>query len=230
LFGADSAPREVAPGEYVLLAVTDTETGMPSEIVNRVFEPFFTTKEVGQGSGLGLSMVYGFVKQSGGHVSIYSQVGQGTSVKLYLPRGAMAPTQPVEVPPDIPLERFGKKVVLVVEDEAKLRKLAVKMLDQLGLRSVQAKTAKEALELLAQTHVDVLFTDIELPGGMNGTELAEAAQKLTPNIKVLFTTGYPREAVMYDRWIQEKVPWLLKPYSHTELARELKTLFAPTVH
>jgi CheY-like chemotaxis protein len=222
--------QEVTPGEYVLLAVTDTGTGMPPEIVNRVFEPFFTTKEVGQGSGLGLSMVYGFVKQSGGHVSIYSQVGQGTSVKLYLPRGAMAPAQPEERPLDMPLERFGEKVVLIVEDEAKLRKLAVKMLDHLGLRSVQAETAKDALALLADTPVDVLFTDIELPGGMTGTELAEAAQKLAPNIKVLFTTGYARDAVLHDRWLQKKVPWLLKPYSHTELARELKALLAPTVH
>jgi CheY-like chemotaxis protein len=222
--------QEVTPGEYALLAVTDTGTGMPPEVVNRVFEPFFTTKEVGQGSGLGLSMVYGFVKQSGGHVSIYSRVGQGTCVKLYLPRLLSPPVRPEERPLDIPPGGFGDKVVLVVEDEEKLRKVAVKMLDQLGLRSLQAETAKNALELLVETHVDVLFTDIELPGGMNGTELAEAAQKLAPNIKVLFTTGYARETVLRDKWLQDKAPWLLKPYSHIELARELKALLAPTVH
>ena len=222
--------EEVTPGEYVLLAVADTGTGMPPEIMQRVFEPFFTTKEVGQGSGLGLSMVYGFMKQSGGHISIYSRVGQGTSVKLYLQRAPSLPARPEEGPSDVLPEEFGEKVVLVVEDEAKLRKLAVKMLDQLGLPSIQAETAKDALTILAETHVDVLFTDIELPGGMNGTELADAALKLNPNIKILFTTGYAREAVLHDRWLQEKVPWLLKPYSHTELARELKALLAPTVH
>ena len=126
--------EEVTPGEYVLLAVTDTGTGMPPEIVQRVFEPFFTTKEVGQGSGLGLSMVYGFVKQSGGHISIYSRVGQGTSVKLYLPRAPSPPARSEEGPPDVPPGDFGEKVVLVVEDEAKLRKVAVKMLERLGLQ------------------------------------------------------------------------------------------------
>ena len=127
-------------------------------------------------------------------------------------------------------EDLGNKVVLVVEDEAKLRKVAVKMLDRLGLQSLQTETAKDALELLADTHVDVLFTDIELPGGMNGTELAEAAQKLDPNIKVLFTTGYARETTLHEGGLHERAPWLLKPYSHQELARELKALLSPTVH
>jgi CheY-like chemotaxis protein len=195
-----------------------------------VFEPFFTTKEVGQGSGLGLSMVFGFVKQTGGHVSIYSRVGQGTSVKLYLPRAPSSPVGREEETPDVFPEDLGNKVILVVEDEAKLRKVAVQMLDRLGLQSLQAETAKDALELLANTHVDVLFTDIELPGGMNGTELADAVHELDPNIKVLFTTGYAREAVLHDRWLHDKVPWLLKPYSHRELGRELKALLTPTVH
>jgi CheY-like chemotaxis protein len=115
----------------------------------------------------------------------------------------------------------------VVEDERKLRKVAVAMLERLGLHSLQAETAKDALELLGGTHVDVLFTDIELPGGMNGTELAEAAHELDPNIKVLFTTGYAREAVLHDHWLEEKVPWLLKPYSHQELGCELKALLMP---
>lgn len=221
---------EVTPGQYVLLAVTDTGMGMSPEVMRRVFEPFFTTKEVGQGSGLGLSMVYGFVKQSGGHVSIYSRVGQGTSVKLYLPRMLSPAVQAEERPLDLLPAGFGEKVVLVVEDEEKLRKVAVQMLERLGLRSVQADTAKGALKLLANTHVDVLFADIELPGGMNGIELAEAAKKLAPNVKVLFTTGYAREAVLHDKWLQNKTTWLLKPYSHGELARELKVLLTPTMH
>jgi PAS domain S-box-containing protein len=216
--------EEVTPGEYVLLAVTDTGAGMAPETMQRVFEPFFTTKETGHGSGLGLSMVYGFVKQSGGHISIYSRMGHGTSVKLYLPRAATSDEQPKDSSSDVSPEGFGGKVVLVVEDEAKLRKVAVKMLKRLGLHTLQAGTAKDALELLADTPVDVLFTDIELPGGMNGTDLAEAAHDLDPNIKVLFTTGYAREAVLHDRWLEENVPWLLKPYSHHELGSKLKAL------
>ena len=220
----------MTPGEYVLLAVVDTGTGMSPEIMQQVFEPFFTTKEVGQGSGLGLSMVYGFAKQTGGHVSIYSRVGQGTSVKLYLPRAPSSPVGHEEESSDVFPEDLGNKIVLVVEDEAKLRKLAVKMLDRLGLQTMQAETAKDALEFLADTHVDVLFTDIELPGGMNGTELAEAAHQLYPEIKVLFTTGYARETTLHERGLHERAPWLLKPYSHQELARELKALLVPTVH
>jgi two-component system cell cycle sensor histidine kinase/response regulator CckA len=222
--------EEVTPGEYVLLAITDTGEGMPPEIIQRVFEPFFTTKETGKGSGLGLSMVYGFVKQSGGHISIYSRIGQGTCVKLYLPRAHSSGARPNEDNADVRSEALGEKVVLVVEDEAKLRKVAVNMLERLGLRSLQAETAKDALELLAASHVDVLFTDIELPGGMNGTELAEAAHRLDPQIKVLFTTGYAREALLQGNWLHQTVPWLLKPYSHRELGHELKALLVPSVH
>lgn len=222
--------EEVTPGEYVLLAVTDTGGGMPPEIMQRVFEPFFTTKEVGQGSGLGLSMVYGFVKQSGGHVSIYSRVGHGTSVKLYLPRVPSPANGRMDNPTETTVGEFGNHLILVVEDEPKLRKVAVKMLERLGLCSIQAENAKDALELLATNHPDVLFTDIELPGGMSGTDLAEAVHKLDPTIKILFTTGYAREAVLHERWLEEKVPWLLKPYSHVDLARELTALLASTVH
>ena len=223
--------EEVTPGEYVLLAVTDTGTGMPPEVAERVFEPFFTTKAVGQGSGLGLSMVYGFVKQSGGHVSIYSRPGQGTCVKLYLPRASPFPAERNDGPPHAYLRNMADKVVLVVEDESKLRRVAVKMLERLGLQSLQAESAQAALELLADVHVDVLFTDIELTGGMSGTELAAAAHHLHPQLKVLFTTGFAREASLHERGFGEHAPWLLKPYSHQELARELKTLLLPhTVH
>ena len=219
--------KELTPGEYVMVAVTDNGTGMPPEITERVFEPFFTTKEVGQGSGLGLSMVYGFVKQSGGHISIYSRVGQGTCVKLYLPRATAQADQQEAEPGNLAGEELQKKVILVVEDEPKLRKVAVKMLDRLGLESMQAESAKAALEYLADGNIDVLFTDIELPGGMNGAELARIAQTLYPDVKVLFTTGYASEEALHQRGVDTHAPWLLKPYSHRELARELKALFIP---
>jgi CheY-like chemotaxis protein len=176
-------------------------------------------------------MVYGFVKQSGGHVSIYSRLGEGTCVKLYLPRAPSSSAEQQEKTPNAYFQEMADKVVLVVEDESKLRRIAVKMLDRLGLQSLQAETAQDALELLADAHVDVLFTDIELAGGMNGTELAKAAHHLHPQLKVLFTTGFAREASLHERGLDERAPWLLKPYSHQELARELKALLVPqTVH
>lgn len=221
---------EVTLGEYVLLAVTDNGSGMPTEIVERVFEPFFTTKNLGEGSGLGLSMVYGFVKQSGGHISIYSRVGHGTSVKLYLPRLPSSQIGRREGMPDVTDGELGDGVVLVVEDEPKLRKAAVKMLEWLGLRSMQAVNARDALALLATGHPYVLFTDVVLPGGMSGTELADTARNMDPNIKVLFTTGYARESALHEKWLQRNVPWLLKPYSHLDLARKLSTLLRPTMH
>lgn len=172
-------------------------------------------------------MVYGFVKQSGGHVSLYSRVGHGACVKLYLPRAPSATAEHGDDCPEVSAEGLQNKIVLVVEDEAKLRKVTVKMLDRLGLQSVQAENANDALTVLSNTHVDVLFTDIELPGGMNGTDLAAAAQRLDPTIKVLFTTGYAREAGLHERWSRDKTPWLLKPYSHRDLGRELHGLLVP---
>jgi PAS domain S-box-containing protein len=219
--------EEVTPGDYALLAITDTGLGMSPEVLTRVFEPFFTTKEVGQGSGLGLSMVYGFVKQSGGHISIYSRIGQGTSVKIYLPRVWSSPGERETEEPVTPASGFGDRLVLVVEDEPKLRKVAVKMLSRLGLRSIQAENARNALQLLAGAHPDVLFTDIELPDGMSGIDLADAVQARDPGIKVLFTTGYAREALLHEKWLDKSVPWLLKPYSHLDLARELRALLVP---
>ncbi len=222
--------EEVLAGEYVMLGVTDSGIGMSPDIIERVFEPFFTTKEIGHGSGLGLSMVYGFVKQSGGHISIYSRVGHGTSVKLYLPRGPASAQDRKEATAEEPAGEFGDSVVLVVEDEPKLRKVAVMMLERLGLRSMQAENAKDALALMASSRPDVLFTDIELPGGMNGIDLADAVNALDPTIKVLFTTGYTHEATLHARWLKDKIPWLLKPYSHLDLARELRALLPPAVH
>jgi len=220
--------QEVTAGDYALIEIVDTGTGMPPEVVSRAFEPFFTTKEFGKGSGLGLSMVYGFAKQSLGHVSIYSQVGRGTCVKLYLPRATPVSPAMAAASPELSTAGLAKKVVLIVEDEAKLRKVAVTMLGRLGVDSLQAENARGAFDLLARTRVDVLFTDIELPDGMNGIDLAEAARRLYPNIKVLFTTGYTRESMQGGRLVQEQAPWLIKPYSYPELARALQGLLVPS--
>lgn len=220
--------EELTAGDYVLLAVNDSGGGMSPEVMRHVFEPFFTTKAVGKGSGLGLSMVYGFVKQSGGHVEIDSRIGQGTTVKLYLPRVRASAGRHELRPADPSIEHLKGRVVLLVEDEPKLRKVAVKMLDKLGLTILQAESAEEALTLLAQRHVDLLFTDIELPGGMNGAELADRALELLPGLKVLFTTGYAREAILADRRSKDDMPWLLKPYSRSDLTRQLIGLLSQT--
>lgn len=216
--------EELVAGDYVLLAVSDSGGGMAPEVMRHVFEPFFTTKAVGKGSGLGLSMVYGFVKQSGGHVEIDSRIGHGTTVKLYLPRVRASAVQLQKRPVEPSIEHLRGRTVLLVEDEAKLRKVAVKMLDKLGLTILQAESAEEALTLLQQRPVDLLFTDIELPGGMNGAELADRAVEHLPKLKVLFTTGYARDAILTGRQPKDDMPWLLKPYSRSELTRQLVLL------
>lgn len=216
---------EVAPGEYVLFAVSDTGAGMQPEVIERVFEPFFTTKDIGKGSGLGLSMVYGFIKQSGGHVSIYSRPGQGTCVKLYLPRFRAAAAKREETVAAVVRNELRNRSVLLVEDEPKLRKVAAKMLDRLGLSIMQAENAEEALEVLRKRRVDILFTDIELPGGMNGAQLATIAETMAPDIKVLFTTGYAGDSALDGHTGKDRA-WLPKPYSQRDLARELAALLA----
>ena len=182
------ANAEVAPGDYVVVAVSDTGAGIPAAIRDKVFEPFFTTKEAGKGTGLGLSMVYGFMKQSGGHAKIYSEEGHGTTVKLYLPRaqpgaGAAAPRAT-----EAPLPR-GSEVVLVVEDDALVRANVVKRLELLGYRTIAAATGAEALAIVRKGDAfDLLFTDIVMPGGMSGRQLAEAVAALRPDVKVLYTS------------------------------------------
>jgi PAS domain S-box-containing protein len=219
--------QEVTPGDYAMLAVTDTGCGMSPDVLKHVFEPFFTTKEFGKGSGLGLSMVYGFAKQSEGHVSIYSDIGHGTTVKLYLPRSGMRQARSDSRPAAVPAGYFTGRSVLVVEDEPKLRKVAVAMLSNLGFQVTDADHGEEALRLLDAQTFDVLFTDLELPGGMDGAELANTARARRPGLQVLFTTGYAREAVLSDSELQQ-TPCLLKPYAQEELAQELVRLFAAT--
>ena len=223
--GYASKQAEVVPGQYVMLAVSDTGSGMSAATTARAFEPFFTTKDVGHGTGLGLSQVYGFVKQSGGHVKIYSELGSGTTVKIYLPR--LYADQSSAVAETIPKVARGnaKEIILAVEDDPDVRTQTTGALRELGYRVLEAGNGKEALEILAvQPHVDLLFTDVGLPGGMNGRQLAEAAQKLRRKLKVLFTTGYARNAIVHDGRLDPGVQLITKPFSFAGLSQKLRDM------
>jgi PAS domain S-box-containing protein len=211
----------LAPGRYVMLAVSDTGTGMPPEVAARAFEPFFTTKETGKGSGLGLAMVYGFVKQSGGHVKIYSEPGLGTTVKLFLPEFVSAPAPAEGVPRPVQgSQPRGHETILVVEDEADVRALACRVLGSLGYSVLQAMDGESALALLrANPQVRLLFTDVVLPGGMNGPNVARAARTLRPQIRVLYTSGYTGNAIQQLDAMEGPVRLISKPYPIDELAR-----------
>ena len=215
---------EVMAGEYVLVAITDNGEGMPKDVIERVFEPFFTTKEVGKGSGLGLSMVYGFVKQSNGHVSIYSEPGLGTTIRIYLPQG---PTKgkppPAQSPADSePLPR-GVETVMIVEDDPFVRSFAVMRLQSLGYQVIAAVDGADALQKLrADVHVDILFTDIVMPGGINGWELADLARGLRPGLPVLLTSGYALETLAKHGRLRAGAVVLTKPYRKVDLARRLR--------
>ncbi|MGE0746959.1 MAG: response regulator, partial [Rhodospirillales bacterium] len=215
---------DAAPGQYVMVCITDTGTGMSPEVRAKAFEPFFTTKGVGQGTGLGLSQVYGFVKQSGGHIQIYSEPGEGTAVKIYLPRLAdeAAAVEPVpHVPPAAEAAR-GERI-LVVEDEDGVRERTVEILTELGYGVIEAATGPAALALLDGGAVaDLLFTDVGLPGGMNGRQLANEAQARRPGLKVLFTTGYARNAIVHDGRLDPGVSLVTKPFTAAELARAVR--------
>ena len=190
--------------------------------VERAFEPFFTTKGVGKGSGLGLSMVYGFVKQSKGHVRIYSEVGQGTSVKLYLPRADAESVAEAAPSGDAP-PAGGTEKVLLVEDDDMVRENAAAMLSGLGYTVVMARNGPEALALIERTNdFDLLFTDVVMPGGMNGRELAEAALKLRPALPVLFTSGYTENAIVHHGRLDRGVHLLAKPYRRQDLAAKIR--------
>jgi PAS domain S-box-containing protein len=221
---ADYAARQdepVRPGEYVMIAVTDSGTGIPADIVDRVFEPFFTTKERGKGTGLGLSQVYGFVKQSGGHVRICSEIGVGTTVKLYLPRSPGL--QPAEAATEIDKEREAAVgTVLVVEDDPDVREFAVEVLQGLGYRIFEAADGPTALRILSrEPEVDLLFTDVVMPGP-NGFEVAREARALRPALKVLFTSGYTANALPSERPFEGRL--IHKPYKPIDLAREVREM------
>ncbi|HVV64755.1 MAG TPA: response regulator [Rhizomicrobium sp.] len=218
---ADQHP-EVVAGQYVMIAVTDTGCGMSAETLARAFEPFFTTKPEGGGTGLGLSQVYGFAKQSGGHVKIYSELGQGTTVKLYLPRSRRAQDAHSPGPPAI-VEGRGE-CVLVVEDEEIVRSAAVETISDLGYSVLQASDASRALAILRETSVDVLFTDVVMPGPTNARELVRLARQLQPGIVVLYTSGYTRNAIVHNGKLDDDVFLLSKPYCREQLAQRLHGL------
>lgn len=215
------AHDEVAPGQYVMLAVSDTGSGMSPEILRKVFEPFFSTKAEGKGSGLGLSMVYGFVKQSGGHVKIYSEPGHGTSVKLYLPRALQK--EDVETDTDNGPIAGGTETVLVVEDDEEVRATVVEMLADLGYRVLKASDATSALHVVESgIPIDLLFTDVVMPGDLKSPELARLARKRLPEIGVLFTSGYTENSIVHGGRLDPGVELLSKPYTREALARKVR--------
>jgi PAS domain S-box-containing protein len=214
---------EVEPGQYVMLAVTDTGTGMSPEIIDRVFEPFFSTKPVGKGTGLGLSMVYGFVKQSGGHVKIYSEVGHGTTIRVYLPRSTQA--EDILTDLDQGLASGGTETILVAEDDEDVRATVIDTLSDLGYRVLKAKDAASALSVIESgVPVDLLFTDVVMPGPMRSTELARKAKERLPNIAVLFTSGYTENSIVHGGRLDAGVELISKPYSREALARKVRHL------
>ena len=218
----------VTPGQYVMVAVSDTGTGIAKDLLDKVFEPFFTTKSAGEGTGLGLSMVYGFVKQSGGHIKIYSEVEQGTTVKIYLPRllgGSDDASETAETTATVLYS--AAETILVVEDDEDVRAYMVEALQELGYRVLAAGDGAAALRLLDERReVDLLLTDVGMPGGVNGRQLAEAARQRHPGLKVLFTTGYAGNAIVHDGRLDRGVALITKPFTYTALAAKIRQALA----
>ncbi|RYG31585.1 MAG: response regulator [Burkholderiales bacterium] len=217
--------RDLPPGQYVSLCVTDTGTGMPPDVVERAFDPFFTTKPIGQGTGLGLSMIYGFVRQSGGQVRIYSEVGQGTTMCLYLPRHIGKADEAGEPVAQEIVEPGEGETVLVVDDEPILRMLINDVLVENGYRALEAIDGQSALRILeSDARIDLLVTDVGLPGGMNGRQVADAARRTRPDLKVLFITGYAENAVIGNGHLELGMEVLAKPFPITTLAARIRSL------
>jgi CheY-like chemotaxis protein len=216
---------DLAAGQYVMIAVTDTGAGIPPNILERVYEPFFTTKAEDKGTGLGLAMVYGFLKQSGGHVKIYSEVGAGTTVKLYLPREMAAEDKLVSATTgEI---KGGEETVLVVEDDDEVREVAVSMLAELGYRVVKARDAAAALAIVdSGIPIDLIFTDVMMPGSLRSPELARKAKERLPDVAVLFTSGYTQNAIVHGGRLDPGVELLAKPYTRDALARKVRHVLA----
>jgi PAS domain S-box-containing protein len=218
-----AAHADVTPGQYVMLAVSDTGSGIPPDMLTRVFEPFFTTKEAGKGTGLGLSMVYGFVKQSRGHVKIYSEVGHGTTVRIYLPRSTSANVQPDRIP--APKEAGGRgETILMVEDDPDMRTLGCALLHSLGYEVLDAQDAHEALRLLQMKTVSLLLTDVMLRGDMNGRQLAEEACRRQPGLRVLYMSGYSENAIIHHGRLDPGVHLLQKPFRKRDLAAKVRAV------
>lgn len=217
---------EVASGQYVVLCITDTGIGMDADTIDRAIEPFYTTKEVGRGTGLGLSMVYGFVKQTGGHLRIYSEPGDGTTVKIYLPRMVgEIPEEAERCSPPV-AEASGNETILVCEDDDDVRAYSVEVLSELGYRVLEAADGPSALRMLQEQSetVDLLFTDVVLPSGMTGAVLAKEAAAIRPGLKTLFTTGYARNAIVHQGRLDRGVELLTKPFSYSDLAVRVRDI------
>jgi signal transduction histidine kinase/PAS domain-containing protein len=223
---AEGRERDLAPGQYLAICVTDTGTGIPPEIIDRVFDPFFTTKPIGQGTGLGLSMIHGFVRQSGGQVRVTSQLGEGTTMCLYLPRYLG----------DLPLEESAAggdvhsgagEVVLVIDDEAMVRMLVVEVLNEAGYATLQAGDGPSGLTILeSDAKIDLLITDVGLPGGMNGRQVADAARRTRPDLKVLFITGYAENAAVGNGLLDPGMAVITKPFAVSDLAAKISEMVA----
>ena len=221
---ADSAGRrdDVRSGRYVMIAVTDNGTGIPESIRDKVFEPFFTTKGIGKGTGLGLSMVYGFVRQSGGHIRIDSEEGRGTSIKIFLPQ-APVQAESAAADPQPPDAQGGHETILVVEDDALVRKYVTGQLASLGYRTLEAANGTEALAIVdSDIGFELMFTDVIMPGAMNGRALAEQALRRRPTLKVLFTSGYTENAILSNGCLPSGVLLLPKPYRKAALAQMVR--------
>jgi CheY-like chemotaxis protein len=202
--------------------------GMDPDTLSHAIEPFFTTKDVGRGTGLGLSMVYGFVKQSGGHVRVYSEAGHGTTVKIYLPRyhGLLPVAEEIVQAPPPPCPQAGQEVILVCEDDENVRAYSVEVLRDLGYRVIEAgdgPTALAALDAAAEP-IDLLFTDVVLPGGMTGADIARAAKAKQPGLRVLFTTGYARNAIIHHGRLDPGVELLTKPFTYRALGEKIRDM------
>jgi CheY-like chemotaxis protein len=221
--GAANKRAEIKAGPYAMLAVSDTGTGMAPAVLARAFEPFFTTKEVGKGTGLGLSMVYGFVKQSNGFVYIDSEKGKGTTVRLYLPRAEIEQAQPgpdLSKPAGLPA---GNETILVVEDAAAVRTAAVSLLESLGYRVLQANDGPSALELVDEhLDIDLVLSDVVMPGGMKGPDLARHVLKRRPDVKLLYMSGYADDASFRDGTFDPYAELISKPFQSEELARKVR--------
>jgi CheY-like chemotaxis protein len=218
--------RDMLPGQYVSLCVSDTGTGMTPEVISRAFDPFFTTKPLGQGTGLGLSMIHGFARQSGGHVRIYSELGQGSMVCLYLPRHHTAATEDETTgeAADLPRAEPGE-TVLVVDDEPAIRMLVSEVLEDLGYAAIEAEDGLSGLKVLqSKGRVDLLITDVGLPRGMNGRQLADAGRVDRPDLKVLFITGYAENALFGNGHLEPGMHVLTKPFAIEALATRIKNI------
>ncbi|WP_375574623.1 hybrid sensor histidine kinase/response regulator [Paracidovorax oryzae] len=217
--------RDLPPGQYVSLCVTDTGTGMAPEVMRRIFDPFFTTKPIGMGTGLGLSMVYGFARQSGGQVRAYSEPGMGTTMCIYLPRHEAQPEDSGIPTLQLPEAGEGSGVVLVVDDEPSVRALVVEVLHEMGYQTIEAHDGASALQVLqSRTHLDLLITDVGLPGGMNGRQLADGGRLTRPDLQILFITGYAENAAVGNGHLERGMHVLTKPFTLDALAHRVRTL------